>query len=138
MLGRRRRKGGNHMGSEGESATTPNAKDAKDWVEDLQRTVIQSKDSALRSARSLQQNSSTHLRSLQVLNFYSALLIFQLKLIDFFFIIPCFVLVGFSSRCCHPLYSLRTSFPQQSQRSLLYFTFVCLFCVFLIILFILG
>ncbi|XP_044473556.1 RGS1-HXK1-interacting protein 1-like [Mangifera indica] len=53
------------MGSEGESATPPNAKDAKDWVEDLQRTVIQSKDSALRSARSLQQNSSTHLRSLQ-------------------------------------------------------------------------
>ncbi|XP_031270365.1 RGS1-HXK1-interacting protein 1-like [Pistacia vera] len=53
------------MGSEGESATPPKAKDAKEWVEDLQRTVIQSKDSALRSARSLQQNSSTHLRSLQ-------------------------------------------------------------------------
>ncbi|KAJ0021492.1 hypothetical protein Pint_31482 [Pistacia integerrima] len=53
------------MGSEGESATLPKAKDAKEWVEDLQRTVIQSKDSALRSARSLQQNSSTHLRSLQ-------------------------------------------------------------------------
>lgn len=54
------------MGSEGESATPPKAKDAKEWVEDLQRTVIESKDSALRSARSLQQNSSTHLRSLQV------------------------------------------------------------------------
>ncbi|XP_031248000.1 RGS1-HXK1-interacting protein 1-like [Pistacia vera] len=53
------------MGSEGESATPPKAKDAKEWVEDLQRTVIQSKDSAFRSARSLQQNSSTHLRSLQ-------------------------------------------------------------------------
>ncbi|KAI9165986.1 hypothetical protein LWI28_024147 [Acer negundo] len=41
------------------------SKEAREWVEDLQRTVIQSKDSAIRSARSLQHNSSTHLRSLQ-------------------------------------------------------------------------
>ncbi|KAJ4723998.1 Uncharacterized conserved protein UCP022280 [Melia azedarach] len=57
--------------SEGESAAPAaaaaptKAKDAKEWVEDLQRSVIQSKDSAIRSARSFQQNSSTHLRSLQ-------------------------------------------------------------------------
>ncbi|GLT82469.1 hypothetical protein SLE2022_008370 [Rubroshorea leprosula] len=38
---------------------------AAGWVEDLQRTVKESTDSAIRSARSLQQNSSTHIRSLQ-------------------------------------------------------------------------
>ncbi|KAL5766983.1 hypothetical protein ACOSP7_017600 [Xanthoceras sorbifolium] len=58
------------MSEEAESSSAvaspppPPAK-AKEWVEDLQRTVIQSKDSAIRSARSLQHNSSTHLRSLQ-------------------------------------------------------------------------
>lgn len=57
-----------NMGSEGESAAPSKAKDAKEWVEDLQRSFIQSKDSALLSARSLQQNSSTHFRSLQVFN----------------------------------------------------------------------
>lgn len=56
------------MVSEGESAAPSKAKDAKEWVEDLQRSFIQSKDSALLSARSLQQNSSTHFRSLQVFN----------------------------------------------------------------------
>ncbi|KDP30630.1 hypothetical protein JCGZ_16195 [Jatropha curcas] len=40
-------------------------KGSENWVEDLQRTVIQSKDSAIRSACSFQQNSSFHLRSLQ-------------------------------------------------------------------------
>lgn len=35
------------------------------WVEDLQRTVKESTDSAIRSARSLQQNSSTQFRSFQ-------------------------------------------------------------------------
>ncbi|TXG73023.1 hypothetical protein EZV62_001602 [Acer yangbiense] len=51
----------------GSSVASPPAKskEAREWVEDLQRTVIQSKDSAIRSARSLQHNSSTHLRSLQ-------------------------------------------------------------------------
>lgn len=43
----------------------------KPWIsyisEDLPRTVQESADSALRSARSLQQNSSTQVRSLQVL-----------------------------------------------------------------------
>lgn len=43
-----------------------NGKGNENWVEDLQRTVIESKDSAIRSARSFQQNSSSHFRSLQV------------------------------------------------------------------------
>ncbi|XP_022147538.1 uncharacterized protein LOC111016443 [Momordica charantia] len=34
-------------------------------AEDLQRTVVQSKDSAIRSARSLQEASSSHIRSFQ-------------------------------------------------------------------------
>lgn len=38
---------------------------AEKWVEDLQRTVKESKDSAFRSARSFQHNSSSHIRSLQ-------------------------------------------------------------------------
>ncbi|OAY54582.1 RGS1-HXK1-interacting protein 1 [Manihot esculenta] len=42
-----------------------NGKGNENWVEDLQRTVIESKDSAIRSARSFQQNSSSHFRSLQ-------------------------------------------------------------------------
>ncbi|KAF2314578.1 hypothetical protein GH714_027750 [Hevea brasiliensis] len=42
-----------------------NGKGSENWVEDLQRAVVQSKDSAIRSARSFQQNSSSHLRSLQ-------------------------------------------------------------------------
>lgn len=46
-------------------ATTTRTKDAKEWVEDLQRSVIQSKDSAIRSARSFQHNSSTYLQTLQ-------------------------------------------------------------------------
>ncbi|KAK9224284.1 hypothetical protein WN943_009317 [Citrus x changshan-huyou] len=47
------------------SAATTRTKDAKEWVEDLQRSVIQSKDSAIRSARSFQHNSSTYLQTLQ-------------------------------------------------------------------------
>lgn len=47
-------------------ATTTRTKDAKEWVDDLQRSVIQSKDSAIRSARSFQHNSSTYLQTLQV------------------------------------------------------------------------
>ncbi|KAH9740443.1 RGS1-HXK1-interacting protein 1 [Citrus sinensis] len=46
-------------------AITTRTKDAKEWVEDLQRSVIQSKDSAIRSARSFQHNSSTYLQTLQ-------------------------------------------------------------------------
>ncbi|XWS73400.1 hypothetical protein CRYUN_Cryun02cG0124900 [Craigia yunnanensis] len=37
----------------------------KSWVEDLQRSLKDSKDSAIQSARSLHHNSSTHLRSFQ-------------------------------------------------------------------------
>lgn len=55
--------------SSAESSPAAKTKDAREWVEDLQRTVIESKDSAIRSARSLQHNSSTHFRSLQVLFF---------------------------------------------------------------------
>lgn len=61
------------MSEEEESSSSPpalaspaaKAKEAREWVEDLQRSVIDTKDSAIRSARSLQHNSSTHLRSLQ-------------------------------------------------------------------------
>ncbi|OMO81073.1 hypothetical protein CCACVL1_12620 [Corchorus capsularis] len=35
------------------------------WVEELQKSFKDSKESAIRSARSLQQNSSTHIRSFQ-------------------------------------------------------------------------
>ncbi|GKE96528.1 hypothetical protein Tco_1581383 [Tanacetum coccineum] len=42
----------------------------KAWIayisEDLPRTVAESADSAMRSARSLQQNSSSHIRTLQL------------------------------------------------------------------------
>ncbi|XP_010536807.1 PREDICTED: uncharacterized protein LOC104811711 [Tarenaya hassleriana] len=38
---------------------------AERWVEDFQRTVKESTDSAIRSARSLRNNSSSHFRSLQ-------------------------------------------------------------------------
>ncbi|GKD36791.1 hypothetical protein Tco_1256998 [Tanacetum coccineum] len=42
----------------------------KAWIayisEDLPRTVAESADSAVRSARSLQQNSSSHIRTLQM------------------------------------------------------------------------
>ncbi|XVF04527.1 hypothetical protein REPUB_Repub05bG0091500 [Reevesia pubescens] len=37
----------------------------KAWVEELQKSLKDSKDSAIRSARSLHHNSSTHLRSFQ-------------------------------------------------------------------------
>nr|GEU32167.1 uncharacterized protein [Tanacetum cinerariifolium] len=44
----------------------------KAWIayisEDLLRTVAESADSAVRSARSLQQNSSSHIRNLQFVN----------------------------------------------------------------------
>lgn len=58
------------MSEEAESAVVSSAptkaKEAKEWMEDLQRTVIESKDSAIRSARSIQHNSSSQFRSLQV------------------------------------------------------------------------
>ncbi|KAK3409634.1 hypothetical protein EUGRSUZ_J01745 [Eucalyptus grandis] len=44
-----------------------NGKSIADIAEDVQRTVLESRDSAIQTARSLQQNSSTHLRSLQEL-----------------------------------------------------------------------
>ncbi|KGN66344.1 RGS1-HXK1-interacting protein 1 [Cucumis sativus] len=46
-----------------ENVTAPSSISA--IAEDLQRTVVQSKDSAIRSARSFQQASSSHIRSLQ-------------------------------------------------------------------------
>ncbi|XP_052192324.1 RGS1-HXK1-interacting protein 1 [Diospyros lotus] len=49
--------------------TQQQQKEEKSWhsyiSEDLPRTVVQSTDSAIRSARSLQHNSSTHLRTLR-------------------------------------------------------------------------
>lgn len=46
--------------------------EGKSWhsyiSEDLPRTVVQSTDSAIRSARSLQHTSSTHLQTLRVLS----------------------------------------------------------------------
>ena len=39
---------------------------AEKWVDDLQRTVKESKDSAMRSARSLRENSTSQFRSIQV------------------------------------------------------------------------
>ncbi|XP_043693463.1 RGS1-HXK1-interacting protein 1 [Telopea speciosissima] len=56
---------------EASTTTTPSegTEGEKPWhaytAEDLKRTVFQSTDSALRSARSLQHNSSTHLHELQ-------------------------------------------------------------------------
>ena len=54
--------------------TAENQQQEKPWhsyiYEDLPRTVQESVDSAVRSARSLQQNSSTHIRTLQVLYLY--------------------------------------------------------------------
>ncbi|KAJ4913243.1 Uncharacterized protein Rs2_07864 [Raphanus sativus] len=38
---------------------------AEKWVDDLQRTVKESTDSAMRSARSLRENSTSHFRSIQ-------------------------------------------------------------------------
>ncbi|XP_002523392.2 RGS1-HXK1-interacting protein 1 [Ricinus communis] len=53
------------MASKVEESNGGEGKGSENWVEDLQRTVIESKDSAIRSARSLHQNSSSRLRSLQ-------------------------------------------------------------------------
>ena len=51
--------------------TPENQQQEKPWhsyiYEDLPRTVQESADSAVRSARSLQHNSSTQIRTLQVL-----------------------------------------------------------------------
>ena len=60
------------------------------FAEDLQRTVSESADSAIRSALSLQQNSSSHLRSLQVTVssssfFSSCLFCFQIHLSPWIF-----------------------------------------------------
>ncbi|XP_047966550.1 RGS1-HXK1-interacting protein 1 isoform X1 [Salvia hispanica] len=56
------------MGEE-DAAPPPPTEQQQDWLtyisEDLPRTVQESADSAISSARSLQQSSSTHLRSLQ-------------------------------------------------------------------------
>ena len=65
------------METEGSSATTEEAKaqdkleqPSKPWhsyiSEELPRSLMDSRYSAIRSARSLHQNSSTHLSSLQV------------------------------------------------------------------------
>ncbi|XP_030447692.1 RGS1-HXK1-interacting protein 1 [Syzygium oleosum] len=47
------------------AASKQNGKSIADIAEDVQRTVLESRDSAIQTARSLHQNSSTHLRSLQ-------------------------------------------------------------------------
>ncbi|XP_041999582.1 RGS1-HXK1-interacting protein 1-like isoform X2 [Salvia splendens] len=56
------------MGEE-DAAAAPPTEQQQDWLtyisEDLPRSVQESADSAISSARSLQQSSSTHLRSLQ-------------------------------------------------------------------------
>ncbi|CAI0555261.1 unnamed protein product [Linum tenue] len=49
----------------GEMKETTAAGAAGNWVNDLQRSVVESKDSALRSANSFRQCSSLHFRSLQ-------------------------------------------------------------------------
>lgn len=40
---------------------------AEKWVDDFQRTVKESTDSAMRSARSLRENSTSQFRSIQVI-----------------------------------------------------------------------
>ena len=68
------------MGEE-DAAPPPPTEQQQDWLtyisEDLPRTVQESADSAISSARSLQQSSSTHLRSLQVTNSGSSSLSLQ-------------------------------------------------------------
>lgn len=58
--------------------TAENQQQEKPWhsyiYEDLPRTVQESVDSAVRSAWSLQQNSSTHIRTLKVLYQYLCLM----------------------------------------------------------------
>ncbi|XP_077230769.1 chromosome-associated kinesin [Tasmannia lanceolata] len=59
------------MAEEGTSPSEsgPSSEEGKPWnaytAEDLKRTVFESTDSAFRSARSFQENSSTHLRTMQ-------------------------------------------------------------------------
>lgn len=48
------------------STLSSTTKSIAELAEDVQRTVMESRDSAIRSARNLQRNSSTHLQSLQV------------------------------------------------------------------------
>lgn len=62
------------------AASKQNGKSIADIAEDVQRTVLESRDSAIQTARSLHQNSSTHLRSLQVPSF---LFIHLLRLFHF-------------------------------------------------------
>ncbi|XWS52368.1 hypothetical protein CRYUN_Cryun11dG0063800 [Craigia yunnanensis] len=52
-------------GEEEDGGTANSTKTSKAWVEELQRSLKDSKDSAIQSARSLHHNSSTHLRSFQ-------------------------------------------------------------------------
>ncbi|XP_061985017.1 RGS1-HXK1-interacting protein 1 isoform X1 [Populus nigra] len=58
------------MGEEGDdsnNSSSSSSRNSSSWevMEDLQRTVKESKDSAIRSALSFQQSSSSHLRSFQ-------------------------------------------------------------------------
>lgn len=56
------------MGEEAPPVDSPQNKAWHSYIsEDLPRTVQESTDSAIRSARSIQNTSSTHLRTLQVL-----------------------------------------------------------------------
>ncbi|KAK6235738.1 hypothetical protein QQP08_024408 [Theobroma cacao] len=55
--------GGEEGGGGGTADSTTTA--TTGWVEELQRSLQDSKESAIQSARSLHHNSSTHLRSLQ-------------------------------------------------------------------------
>lgn len=53
------------MGEEGDNSNNSSSSSSWEVMEDLQRTVKESKDSAIRSALSFQQSSSSHLRSFQ-------------------------------------------------------------------------
>lgn len=48
------------------STLSSTTKSIAELAEDVQRTVMESRETAIRSARNLQRNSSTHLQSLQV------------------------------------------------------------------------
>ncbi|XVF47555.1 hypothetical protein PTKIN_Ptkin03bG0118300 [Pterospermum kingtungense] len=56
---------GEEGGGKVAAAADNNNSAPKPWVEELQRSLKDSKDSAIRSARSIHHNSSTHLRSFQ-------------------------------------------------------------------------
>lgn len=71
--------GGEEGGGGGTADSTTTA--TTGWVEELQRSLQDSKESAIQSARSLHHNSSTHLRSLQVsYAFFLVILLVYMKL----------------------------------------------------------